>query len=445
MIVTVFDQLETDVVVRLHTSSANRGGVPHGLSDSCATIAKMSSRSDYALEVQLSIAKKEAVDKGLRDAVKAALKYVGSGSGRNRKGGEELVRLLEEARLLAADKYEWQVVRLLQDSLDYVQGRILKPEFEERYRLFQDGARNEVKRDYVSRTLWAAAEFLFGTGSEFLDQYPGTTGTELLAHLRSLGEDAKHLDAPEDRPGRYRILRGRAELAVWLERIMRNRMDIEDPRSAASRIISSPEALNLLADDSDGQLILRAMQLQRRSAALTDFRKIAEDPAASEHDLQEALQGQYWIFGGEFVGEAASRRLVSGDEMDIPLIRGDGALHVVELQKASGLGGPLVKRHRNAWVPTAEVNDAVAQSINYLLGLDENREKIKAELGIETRRASAVVLIGYPKSGGGASEEEISEVLRTLNTHLSRVEVLTYKELIDNAERSLGMSEAGGI
>jgi hypothetical protein len=35
-------------------------------------------------------------------------------------------------------------------------------------------------------------------------------------------------------------------------------------------------------------------------------------------------------------------------------------------------------------------------------------------------------------------EEAIYETIRTLNTHLARVEVLTYKELIDNAERSIG-------
>lgn len=415
------------------------------LSDSSVTIAKMDTRSDYALELQLSTARKEAVDKSLKAAVKAALKYMGSGSGRNRKGGAELVRLLEVARLLAAERYEWQVVRLLQDSLDYVQGRILKPVFEERYRLFQDGARNESNRDYVSYTLSAAADYLVRTGNEFLEQNPCATGEELLGHFYVLGADAKYLDAPEDSPGRYRIVRGSAELAVWLGRIMRDRMDIEDPRSAASRITSSPAALSLIANDADGQLILRAMQLQRRAAALADLRKVAEDPAASEHDLQKALQGQYWIFGGSFVGEAARRRLVPGDEIDIPLIRGDGALHVVELKKAAGLDRALVKRHRNALVPSAEVNDAVAQAINYLVGLDEHRKRIKDELGIETRRASATVLIGYPKAESKPSEDEVDEVLRTLNTHLGRVEVLTYKELIDNAERSLGASGADGI
>ncbi|MEU4331205.1 Shedu anti-phage system protein SduA domain-containing protein [Nonomuraea dietziae] len=155
-------------------------------------------------------------------------------------------------------------------------------------------------------------------------------------------------------------------------------------------------------------------------------------------DLQRALEGQHWIFGGRFVGEAAQRRLVSGDEVDIPLIRGDGSLYIVELKRAMSMKGSLVKRHRGAWVPTAEVHDAVGQAVNYLVGLDENRQQIFEDFGIETRRASAVVLIGHPDVQPSVPEREINEALRTFNTHVNRVEVITYKELIDNAKRSLG-------
>jgi hypothetical protein len=167
------------------------------------------------------------------------------------------------------------------------------------------------------------------------------------------------------------------------------------------------------------------------------LRTVVEDPRAAEADLQRALEGQHWIFGGRFVGEAAQRRLVPGDEVDIPLIRGDGALHVVELKRAMGFRTPLVKRYRNAWVPGGAVNDALAQAINYLTGLDENRERIRADLGIETRRAGALVLVGHPALHPDVPEEEINEALRTFNSHITRVEVLTYKELLDNAERSL--------
>jgi len=103
-----------------------------------------------------------------------------------------------------------------------------------------------------------------------------------------------------------------------------------------------------------------------------------------------------------------------------------------------GLNSPLVKKHRGAWVAASAVNDAVSQAVAYLVGLDEHRSRIREEIGIETRRASAIVLIGHPAAQPDVPEGAIHETIRTLNTHLARVEVLTYKELVDNAERSIG-------
>lgn len=361
-----------------------------------------------------------------------------SGSGRHRRGGKALIHLLESVRKRAADVGEWQVVRLVQDSLDYAEGRILQPDFHERHRLFQDGVRNKRLQKYVGSTLRIEFKYLAEAGREFVEEHPDAGVGDLIAHLCSLCQDAFYLDAPEDRPGRYRLLRGRAELAVWVQRALQERVEIEDPTEAAHRITTSPEAISLLAADSEGQMVLRAAELQRRSGGLAALRSIVEDPTVSEHALQMALEGQHWIFGGRFVGEAVHRRLVPGDEVDLPLIRHDGALHVVELKRAMSLAGPLVKRHRGSWIPTAQVHDAVGQAVNYLVGLDENRHRIREDLGIETRRASAMVLIGHPLVQPTVPEESINEALRTLNTHVNRVEVLTYKELLDNAERSLG-------
>ncbi|MFB8140328.1 Shedu immune nuclease family protein [Streptomyces parvus] len=405
----------------------------------------MATRSDFALELQLDAAKDQASSSEVGSAVASALTHMTSSGSRNRKGGKRLVSLLEEARSTAAKAGDWQVVRLLQDSLDYVEGRILKPEFEERYRLFQDGQqRDDTLRDHMSMVLWAGGKFVTGKAKEFLESHPSSSTEELLDHLSSLGQDALFLEAPTDRPGRYTIPRGRSEMALWIERVIRReRVDVDDATVEAHRIVTSPEALALLAADSDGQMVFRAAELQRRAVGLDRLRAVAEDRTATEHDLQAALEGQHWIFGGRFVGEAARRRLVPGDEIDIPLIRGDGSLHIVELKRAMSLRKPLVKQHRGAWVPAADVHDAVGQAINYLVGLDENRQKIRRELGIETRRASAVVLIGHPAVQPDVPEQDINEALRTFNSHMSRVEVLTYKELIDNAERSLGSQEAG--
>lgn len=225
-------------------------------------------------------------------------------------------------------------------------------------------------------------------------------------------------------------------MARWLENVLRTRIDIEDPAEAARRVVMSPQALTVLANDDDGRTLLQAAELKRHSESLATLRAIIEDPNATEQDIQRVLEHQTWIFGGRFVGSADRRRLVPGDEIDIPLLRPDGSLHVVELKQAKGVRA-LVKRHRNAWVPTADVHDAAGQAINYLVGLDENRHRIRTELDIETRRASALVLIGHPAAQPQVPEEEIEEVLRTLNSHLNRVEVRTYKDLVDSAERAL--------
>ncbi|MEU6994552.1 Shedu anti-phage system protein SduA domain-containing protein [Streptomyces sp. NPDC046465] len=394
-------------------------------------------RVDMSLDWQLREVSGEVADEKVRAAISAVVTHMHSGTGNKRRGGKELVRLLALARETAARTGEWEAVRQLHDSIAYAEGRILQQDFEERYRLFQDGLRDEGSRDFLARTMWATHHWMVSAARQFMKEHPGATAAELVEHYRAQGEDARFLEAPDERPGRYVIPRGRAETAIWLERILRDgRILVEDPAEEARRIATSPEALALLAADDEGQLILQAAELRRRAAGLEELRAVVEDPGASESDLQRALEGQYWIFGGRFVGEATRRRLVPGDELDIPLIRGDGGLQVVELKRAMSLKGPLVKRHRNAWVPTAHVHDAVGQAVNYLVGLDEGRERVREEFDIETRRASAIVLIGHPGLQPDVPEADIGEALRTFNTHVNRVEVLTYKELLDNAYRS---------
>lgn len=398
----------------------------------------MATRSDWNLELQLEAVREQCVDERIVAAVDGVIEHMNSGRSRARRGGKPVIEMLEAARRLAADGGEWQVVRLLQDSLDYAEGKILRYDFEERYRLFQDGERSESKRDFVARTLEISYIHAAEVGRDFIDGHPWASPDDLVANFESLREDARVLEAPQDRPGQYRIVRGKAEMALWMERKLRDRVDIEDVREVARRLVAKPEALLALAADEDGMLLLRAAEIQQRMAKLREMRRIVEDVATSEYDLQQAFQAQPWIFGGQFINTAARRSLAVGTEVDIPLLRADGSLHIVELKRARGLTAPLVVRQGASFVPAADVHHAVMQAVTYLVALDENRHQIRAEFGIEARRASATVLIGHPALHPEIPEDQINEALRTLNTHVGRVEVLTYKELIDNAERALG-------
>lgn len=412
------------------------------MSDGGGTIIPMAVRSDLALQLQLEFVSDSTNREDVRTAIRAALAHMASGRGRSRKGGRSLLHLLETVRSTAAAGNDWHAVRLLQDSLDYAEGRLLRPDFEDRYRLFQpEPGRPNAHQNFLAKTLSANLQYFSQAGSQFLTENPTASTRDVLAHVEALGKDAAFMQPSTERPGRFQILRGRAEIAAWLEHVLRERVDVEDPEETARRIVMSPESLAVLAADEEGQLLLKAAELQRRHKELRVLRDIAENPRASESDLQHALQGQPWIFGGQFIGEVAKRRLVPGDEVDLPLIRGDGSLHIVELKRSMSLRSPLVKWSRGFWVPTAEVHDAVSQAVNYLIGLDEHRHRIREELGLETRRASATVLVGHPAIQSNVPEEKITEALRTLNGHVTRIEVMTYKELIDNAERALGWSE----
>ncbi|MFJ9522197.1 hypothetical protein ACIRPK_28585 [Kitasatospora sp. NPDC101801] len=91
----------------------------------------METRSDWTLELQLGIAQQAAASEEVTAAIAAAVAHMKGGRGGHRRGGKALVRLLQEARARTAEAGEWQVVRLVQDSLDYAERRILKPDFEQ--------------------------------------------------------------------------------------------------------------------------------------------------------------------------------------------------------------------------------------------------------------------------------------------------------------------------
>ncbi|WP_433698713.1 Shedu anti-phage system protein SduA domain-containing protein [Nocardiopsis sp. CA-288880] len=395
-------------------------------------------RLDPLLRRHLKVILGRATDPGLQVRISTVLDHLGS-KGEPPPGGFALLTLLAQARAHAAEADEWDIVSHLQDSLDFAENRLSKPNLEERHRLLKEGRREgslldlvlpQAKRD-LDHDIWGS--------KRFLEKHPDASAKDLIDYFESLYPDIKHIDAPLDRPGRYVISRGRNELSLWLHHVAHNRIDVEDIEETVRRLSLSPEALALVAADKDGELILRAAELRRRKAKLGHLRAKVEDHSAREEDLQKALMGQPWIFGGQYVGEAAHRRLVPGDEVDIPLIRGDGSLHIVELKRSMSLETGLVKRHRGDYIPTSSVNDAIGQAQNYLVGIDEQYKEIRKQFGLETRRASATVLIGHPGLQPKIAEEKINEVLRKRNTVTSRVEVLTYKELLDNAERALDL------
>lgn len=182
--------------------------------------------------------------------------------------------------------------------------------------------------------------------------------------------------------------------------------------------------------------------IQRRRQILAELRQLVLDPATTEPEIQKLIGKRYWIFGGQYIGVLEKRDIISLDEHDIPLICADRSIHVIELKRPKN---KLVRKHRNHQIVSNDVHEAVAQCMNYLRGFDElgasHQTYYHNELGLDydLRRAKGTVIIGHPEltASDGVTREQVEQTIRSYNAHLSRVQVITFADLVDSAERAL--------
>ena len=200
--------------------------------------------------------------------------------------------------------------------------------------------------------------------------------------------------------------------------------------------------------------------ITRRRKIVAEMKAMIAETSTTETQLHKKIKDNYWIFGGRYTGVADRNALMSMDIYDIPLFCADGSLHIVEL-KGSHIP-KLVERHRSHLIPGEEVHQAVGQAMNYLRQLDEGgatMETLYKKNGIDydLRRVRATVVIGNPeyvkipadakKKFGAVTRPMIDQTIRTYNSLINRVEVLTWADLLDAADRSLSFEEeiaAGG-
>ncbi len=216
--------------------------------------------------------------------------------------------------------------------------------------------------------------------------------------------------------------------------------EAEEAAAAVAQLLALPSVRDALAVNGAAVAGAALVTAHRQRAALDRLRAAVLSPATTEYELQKVLTGEWWLFGGRFLGEHRRRQFTSLDQLDIPLLRADGSLHIVELKRANI--PKLIIQHRNHVVPGEDVHLAVGQAMNYLRALDEQAAQIRQDLGVDVRRATASVVLGHPAHCSHGHEEEIAQTLRTYNSHLARVEVISYAELLTGAEAALTAGEA---
>jgi hypothetical protein len=240
--------------------------------------------------------------------------------------------------------------------------------------------------------------------------------------------------------GYYVRVQEGADVGELVQALADGELDISSIAGLIRTLAAVPGVADALAGTELAGTLSALAERSRQRAGLDQLHAAVESTTSSEQDLQAILQEHWWVFGGRYVGAVVRRKLTLGDQMDIPLIRADGALHIVELKKAHI--PRLLVTYRDRPVLGPEVHLAVSQAQSYLANLDRQETVIRSEFGLDCRRAFATVVIGHSMYCPDFDRSELSEVLRIYNSHLSRIEVITYEELVDGAERALAIANS---
>ncbi|GAA1268276.1 Shedu anti-phage system protein SduA domain-containing protein [Saccharothrix xinjiangensis] len=385
----------------------------------------MALRSDYTLK-SLLLSLHELASPEIAQHFMDALDLMGAQS--PYKGGKRLVELLEFIAREAHQSGDSASEEGAQDAIAYMTGRLLETDLSAKHDLYSSsGQLSDVHS--MQTSLSALRAFIGQEIEQLLINDPNATAADIRAYYEREGGRALRFVRAR-RAGHYGAFRVRSEIAAWLIDVMVDRVEFHIDEGV------NPQVDALLAAPG-ADLLIAAAQLQIRHGQLDELQAAVENPFTKESGFQRLMERASWLFGGEYVGVSSVRRLTPRTEVDLALLRPDGVLHIVELKKANVRS---VKLHRGVPITSDDVNRAAAQVANYLRAFDEDRTGILERHGIEARRASGTVVIGHPMYDVDFTEQQVDEVLRSHNADRSRIEIVTYKQLIDRARRALDIS-----
>ncbi len=366
----------------------------------------------------------------IQERVDAVL-HIMKGPGAHYGKGRPLVTALEDVAQVAILHGDFPLAQRFQRFASYAGGELFLEILENYY---DDRARLRSE-EHMRRMAALGAERAVAALDVLCRDNPDATAADARNLFRGLAQSVDHLDLGEGEGGIRLSVREtrRLQQLGHMEVVLR---DLPRPASTeAARMLSE-----VLADADMGTLA-QVLELRARQAGVRALRAAVDDPASSESALHDRLKNQEWIFGGAYVDELARRQYTPDTILDIPLLRGDGSLHVVELKRANI--EKLVIRSGGHLMLGAAVHRAVSQTQNYLRALDEKRDSILAEHAVDTRRSAATIVIGHPQyATSEVTPAEMAETIRTYNAHQSRIEVITYETLLSSAARMLALSSA---
>jgi len=206
---------------------------------------------------------------------------------------------------------------------------------------------------------------------------------------------------------------------------------------ALESVNNSPEALWTLATTASSEprlagLTAAALNVAKFTHAHGELKRLIEVNAA-EYEFQRHLADNPWLFGSEYSALLDRSRWTRDEQQDFMLRRTvDGYLEVIEIKTPLN-GTPLLRfdQSHGSYYAVSDLSRVQGQVTKYLQRLDDQRLSIAVTDEERILKARAKIIIG--RNG----DQQQVEALRQYNSHLHRIEILTFDQLLQIGERVL--------
>jgi len=230
-------------------------------------------------------------------------------------------------------------------------------------------------------------------------------------------------------PGEHVVVRNTAETSIskLLEMLGDERLDTTQLIGLVSALADRATDLRQLPQlgESDNlRMVAAALRVAHRTNAIGRLHDLIQEQAV-EQRFQELLEANWWMLGGQYIDMIARREWTVEDSLDILLKTADHYFEIIELKRSNA--SVFVQDHGN-WIVSGDVNRAVNQAAHYISEIEADRGNLIRKYKVDLYKLKAKVLIGHLPDDDEHHDAK-REALRMFNSHLSRVEVITYDEL----------------
>jgi len=135
--------------------------------------------------------------------------------------------------------------------------------------------------------------------------------------------------------------------------------------------------------------------------------------------------------------ERVDRELLHRQEVDFALKSINGYLDIIEL-KTPNAGAVKYDDSHDNWVPRAGLTEAIVQLQNYIHESERLQDYIENEQGVQVLKPRGTIIIGADLS------QEQRNGLRVIESHLTRVNIVTFSDLLERGRQMEEFYREGG-